>query len=184
MPELPDVEVFKQYLDATSLHQEIEDVDVRNRKILEDTSVQELGKGLNGRRLESTYRHGKYLFAQLDDDNWLMLHFGMTGKLKYFKVMEKEPEHDRLLLEFSNGYHLAYDCQRMLGHVALIEDAAAFIEEKELGPDALDDDFDFAAFKYVIPEVPGTYRWPMNKGDYSTLCFCSSARHFIAIGER
>lgn len=26
MPELPDVEVFKQYLDATSLYQTIEDV--------------------------------------------------------------------------------------------------------------------------------------------------------------
>jgi len=27
MPELPDVEVFKRYLDATSLHQKIEAVD-------------------------------------------------------------------------------------------------------------------------------------------------------------
>ena len=34
MPELPEVEIFKRYLDATSLHQRIDDVDVRNTYIL------------------------------------------------------------------------------------------------------------------------------------------------------
>jgi len=29
MPELPDVEIFKQYLDATALHQTIDAVDIR-----------------------------------------------------------------------------------------------------------------------------------------------------------
>jgi hypothetical protein len=28
MPELPDVSVFKKYLDSTSLHRKIEDVEV------------------------------------------------------------------------------------------------------------------------------------------------------------
>jgi formamidopyrimidine-DNA glycosylase len=34
MPELPDVEVFKRYMDATSSHQKIRSVGVRNEKIL------------------------------------------------------------------------------------------------------------------------------------------------------
>ena len=34
MPELPDVEVFRRYVNATSLHEKIKSVEVRNEKIL------------------------------------------------------------------------------------------------------------------------------------------------------
>ena len=139
MPELPDVEVFKRYLDATSLHQEIEEVDVRTRQLLENTSIRHLRRGLEGRRFESTRRHGKNLFAGLDDGDWLLLHFGMTGDLAYFKHIEDDPQYDRLLLTFANGYHLAYVSQRKLGELALIEGVDEFVEQKDLGPDALND---------------------------------------------
>jgi formamidopyrimidine-DNA glycosylase len=148
LPELPDVKVFEQYIDATSLHQKVEDVEIRSRQIL-GTSAQKLKAELKGRSFESTDRHGKHLFVQLDDGHWLMLHFGMTGDLKYFKDMEKDTPHDRLLLSFSNGY-LAYDSQRKLGEVELIEDIEQFVEERELGPDALDSDLDYAAFKQAL----------------------------------
>src|SRR5437016_1220947 len=51
MPELPDVEMFKRYLDATSLHQRIDDVDVRNAYILKNVTARELARGLKGRAL-------------------------------------------------------------------------------------------------------------------------------------
>jgi formamidopyrimidine-DNA glycosylase len=38
MPELPDVEIFKQYFDATSLHHEIEKVRVDSKRILKCSS--------------------------------------------------------------------------------------------------------------------------------------------------
>lgn len=91
-----------------------------------------------GRQFESTMRHGKYLLARLDDGPWLTLHFGMTGRLKYFKDVEKEPAHDRLLIGFRNGYRLAYDRQRKLGRVGLTDGPKIFVEERELGPDALE----------------------------------------------
>jgi len=157
MPELPDVEVFKQYLDATSLHQEIEEVDVRSRQVLEGSSVRSLQRGLEGRCFESTHRHGKNLFAGLDDGNWLLLHFGMTGDLAYFKHIEDDPRYDRLLITFVNGYHLAYVSQRKLGELALIESAEGFVERNELGPDALRD-LDLDTFKDLMAG-----RWAMAK---------------------
>ena len=71
MPELPEVEIFKRYLDATSLHQRIDDVDVRNTYILKETSARELARGLKGRRFESSRRHGKHLFVRADGKLWL-----------------------------------------------------------------------------------------------------------------
>jgi formamidopyrimidine-DNA glycosylase len=63
MPELPDVEVFKRYMDATSLHQKIRSVGVRNEKILGDVSAHTLQSTLKGHTFRITRRHGKNLFA-------------------------------------------------------------------------------------------------------------------------
>jgi formamidopyrimidine-DNA glycosylase len=96
---------------------------------------------LEGAELEDTARHGKYLFARLDRGRELVLHFGMTGFLKYFKNENAEPGHERLRLRLENGYSLVYDNQRLLGRVFLAQDRERFIREQELGPDALSVDF-------------------------------------------
>ena len=140
MPELPDVEVFRRYVNATALHQQIEDVDVRAPEMLKGVSPLRLRSRMLGHSLETTNRYGKYLFARLSGNGWLALHFGMTGFMAYFKDWLTISAHPRLVLSFSNGHHLAYDCQRKLGMVGLIEDPAAFVRRKGLGPDALEAD--------------------------------------------
>lgn len=146
MPELPDVEGFKRYLSETSLHKKIENVHVGSAKILRGISSRRLKQALRGRSMESTRRRGKHLFVALDDDRWLTLHFGMTGRLAYFKSLDDDPEHDRLRLDFENGYHLAFDDQRLFGRIGLIDDLEAFIASKKLGPDAMDSTLDEDAF--------------------------------------
>ena len=138
MPELPDVETFKQYFDATSLHQRIDNVDVRDAYILKGVSARELARGLKGHRFESSRRHGKHLFVRADGDLWLRLHFGMTGSLHYFKAEEQAPRHTRVLFVFANAHSLAFEDQRKFGEIGLIEDVNNFLKKRALGPDALD----------------------------------------------
>jgi len=125
MPELPDVENYKRYLDETALHQKIEDVAVGSPKILRGLSGPRLREALRGRQMQRSRRYGKHLLVALDDGTWLTLHFGMTGRLAYFKGLADDPRHDRLRFDFANGYHLAYLDQRMLGEVGLAENADA-----------------------------------------------------------
>ena len=61
----------------------------------------------------------------------------MTGFLRYFTDTKQEPPHVRLLIRFTNGGYLAFDCQRLFGEVTFVEDDAALINERKLGPDAL-----------------------------------------------
>jgi formamidopyrimidine-DNA glycosylase len=138
VPELPELEVFKRYIDSTSLHQDIEMVEVKNATILGGVSAGGLKRGLEGRKFESTRRHGKHLFVELDVGPWLLLHFGMTGGLRYYEDAVEEPTHARVLISFRNGYHLAFDDQRLFGKVDLIEDPDGYVEEHKLGPDPLD----------------------------------------------
>lgn len=145
MPELPDVETFRRYLDVTALHQRLTSVRVRSRRVLAGVSARRLAQTLASARFEATDRHGKYLFVHTDGAAVLVLHFGMTGYLEYEK--DRQPGgHDRVLFDFDNGYTLAYVCQRLLGRVALAESVADFAKAKGLGPDALRvDRDDFAA---------------------------------------
>ena len=136
MPELPDVEIFKRYLDATALHQKIVDIEVRANRMLKDILPKNFKDALKGKRFESTRRHGKYLFVELEKKH-MLIHFGMTGRLKYFKKASDDPEYDQVLFRFADGYHLACISKRKLGKIGLIDSPDAFIEEKGLGPDAL-----------------------------------------------
>lgn len=137
MPELPDVQVFKKYFDATSLHKKIVEVEQGDEGVLDQLSVRELDERLRGRTFTATRRHGKYLFGRFGEEGFLVMHFGMTGFLRAFKNEEKAPDHIAFLIRFEDGYRLAYDCRRRLGHISLTDSADRFIEEKELGPDAL-----------------------------------------------
>ncbi|MCE5215115.1 MAG: Fpg/Nei family DNA glycosylase [Methanobacterium sp.] len=139
MPELPSVEIFKRYFDSTSLKQEIDVVDIINPEILADVSEVELEDKLQGREFIESRRYGKYLFVHLDNNYSLILHFGMTGYLKYFKKMGSS--HIRLLICFKNGFKLAFDDMRKFGKVGLTKNQDLFIREKKLGPDALEIDY-------------------------------------------
>src|SRR5213079_2363278 len=127
MPELPDVETFRRYLNATSLHQRIIGVDVRSAHILKGVSARELVRRLKGRCFESSRRLGKHLFVRADGDLWLRLHFGMTGSLQYFKREERAPRHTRVLFAFANGHRLAFEDQRKFVEVGLLKNSDGFL---------------------------------------------------------
>ncbi|PYL77018.1 MAG: formamidopyrimidine-DNA glycosylase [Verrucomicrobia bacterium] len=138
MPELPDVETFKRYLDATSLHQPIKGVNVRSAYVLKGVSERELGRQLKGRSLERSCRHGKHLFVRTDGDLWLRLHFGMTGSLEYLRDQRQAPKDTRVLFGFANHSRLAFRDQRKFGEIGLLKDVDEFLRKRALGPDALD----------------------------------------------
>lgn len=136
MPELPDVEVYKKYLDATALHRRVSHVSVGNKRVLENIDPNTLQQRLARQRFEETHRHGKYLFVHLDH-GWLYLHFGMTGYLEFQESKAGKIEHERVGFDFDDGSHLGFSCQRMFGKLGLTESVEELLQEKNLGPDAL-----------------------------------------------
>lgn len=162
MPELPDVEYFKRYLDATALHHRIQRVHVQAPALLRGLSPQALGRRLHHQRLEGTHRHGKYLFATIDSCGWLVLHFGMTGRLSYFADASALPDYTRLLVDFDNGFHLAYTAPRKLGCIAVVDHPQAVVVEHRLGPDAMN--LDAESFRELARGRRGNIKsWLMNQ---------------------
>jgi len=150
MPELPDVEEFRKYIDATALYQPMAEVALSSPEMLGEVDRRWLPRRLKTACFEATRRHGKYLFLQTDTPWSLVLHFGMTGYPAYFKSRTDSPEHTRLLITFESGYHLAYVCQRKLGLIDVTDDPDDFSRRKELGPDPLADGLDEAEFAHLL----------------------------------
>jgi formamidopyrimidine-DNA glycosylase len=156
MPELPEVETFKRYLDSTSLHRRITNVEVRDAYVLKRVSAPGLARRLKGRRFESSHRHGKHLFVRAGDELWLRLHFGMTGSLQYLKHEGDAPRTARVIFRFSGDRRLSFDDQRKFGEIELIEDVDEFLQTRGLGPDALQ--IGLSQFKAIIGRHHGAVK--------------------------
>ena len=156
MPELPEVETFKRYLDSTSLHQRITGIEVRDAYVLKRVSPRELARRLKGRRFENSSRHGKHLFVRAGNEVWLRLHFGMTGWLQYLKRDEETPTTARVLFRFANNHRLAFDDQRKFGEIELIKNVDEFLQTRGIGPDALE--ITLPEFKVILGKHRGAVK--------------------------
>jgi formamidopyrimidine-DNA glycosylase len=156
MPELPEVEMFKRYLDNTSLHERITNVEVQDSYVLKHVSARELIRRLKGRWFESSRRHGKHLFVRAGDELWLRLHFGMTGSLEYLNHDEVAPKTARVIFRFSDNRRLAFDDQRKFGEIELINEVDEFLQIRGLGPDALD--VSLSLFKAIVGKHRGAVK--------------------------
>jgi len=117
-------------------------VKVEDERILRGTTPQGLGRRLKGEEFVDTDRRGKFMFVEVSSGGGLVLHFGMTGELQYYKRNGDAPAHRKVLFSFENGYALASICTRMLGQVGFTDEFDSFVDEKGLGPDALEGDID------------------------------------------
>lgn len=155
MPELPDVEVYRRYIDATSLHRRVARVFLREQLVV-DTNPQTIRRHLEGAELSTTRRHGKHLFMAAND-GWLHLHFGMTGYLDATSG-GKPPKHTELRIDFDDGCRLAYVNERKFGSIMWVERPEQFIAERGLGPDPYADDMTTGEFDESLGHRSGSIK--------------------------
>jgi formamidopyrimidine-DNA glycosylase len=135
VPELPDVEGFRRYLARHAQGRRIRGVDVPDRAIVRNRSVQALGRALAGSRFAEPERHGKWLIAPAGEVE-LLLHFGMTGELRWSPDSRDRHPHDRAIFLCDAG-ELRYNNMRRFGGIWLARDRAERNRVTgPLGPDA------------------------------------------------
>ncbi len=137
LPELPEVEAFKFYIEQ-SLLQEIKELDVRDRRFFV-TSIKDFRKKLIGNLFESVDRRGKFLIVNLQLYSLkLIFHFGMTGNLSYIKTGTPEEKYVRIIFLFNNGYELRLIDQRRFGKLYLVESVSQVKTIRNMGPEPLE----------------------------------------------
>ncbi|SDK77229.1 formamidopyrimidine-DNA glycosylase [Catalinimonas alkaloidigena] len=136
MPELPEVEWLRRYAEETALQLPIEEVLIEpGYEARLAVAPEAMRAALVRQAFVATDRIGKYLFLHLDSGTVLMMHFGMTGWLQYYR--DEPPRFARFQLEFENGYRLALTDPRKFARLDLTDSVEGYRQKKKLSHDAL-----------------------------------------------
>lgn len=124
LPELPEVETVVRSIAPYIAGQRIEHVDLRLPRIFK-------GEQPIGRTILDVTRFGKFIVMPLAPGGFLVVHLGMTGKLRWNAPREK---HTHVIFTLEGG-ELSYTDARTFGRVECSEELPERLAR--LGPDAL-----------------------------------------------
>ena len=141
MPELPEVETVRSGLEPLLMNRNITAVTCFRQQLrypLPDLS------GLVGERIIAVSRRSKYLLFQLDSDQLLVWHLGMTGQFHMLSTASEKGSHEHVRIDLTDGQSLRYRDARRFGYAGLIH-ADQLLSHPwfaRLGPEPLSVDFD------------------------------------------
>ncbi|HEU4620034.1 MAG TPA: bifunctional DNA-formamidopyrimidine glycosylase/DNA-(apurinic or apyrimidinic site) lyase [Gammaproteobacteria bacterium] len=135
MPELPEVETTRRGLEPLVVGRSIERVEVREPRLRWPVE-KALGSRLAGRLVTAVGRRGKYLLLTTDDGT-LLVHLGMSGRLRYHSTPPPPDKHDHVDLLFAGGAVLRFRDPRRFGslHFSAAPERHALL--RDLGPEPL-----------------------------------------------
>lgn len=150
MPELPEVETVRRGLAPVMEGQVILQARV-NRPDLRWPFPPDMAARLSGRQVTALRRRSKYILADLDSGESLLIHLGMSGRMlvsgdplgRFVHDHPASEKHDHVVLEMANGARITFNDPRRFGAMDLLNTATA--ERHKLlaliGPEPLGNDF-------------------------------------------
>lgn len=132
MPELPEVETVRRGLLPAMENTVIRAARV-NREGLRWPFPPGMAERLSGARVQGLRRRSKYIIADLDTGESLLIHLGMSGRMRVsgeglglFHHAHPAPEkHDHVVLEMANGARVTFNDARRFGVMDMIATAKA-----------------------------------------------------------
>lgn len=159
MPELPEVETVRRGLAPVMEGQVIARVEV-NRADLRWPFPARMEERLTGRRVERLRRRSKYILADLDSGETLLIHLGMSGRMTVsgdplgrFVHDHPAPEkHDHVVFHMQGGARITFNDPRRFGAMDLMPTAEAEAHKLlvSLGPEPLGNEFSDAYLRQAF----------------------------------
>jgi formamidopyrimidine-DNA glycosylase len=150
VPELPEVETVRRGLEPAMVGARLDAVEQR-RPDLRFPFPERFTERLTGRRVEALRRRAKYLIADLDGADLLVMHLGMSGSFRIEQARgtipvagAKNSQHDHVAFDLSTGVRIVYNDPRRFGFMQLIPrpEFSAHPLFNNIGIEPLGDEFD------------------------------------------
>jgi formamidopyrimidine-DNA glycosylase len=154
MPELPEVETVRRGLAPHLEGATLAKVEQR-RPDLRFPLPKNFVKRLTGAKVERLERRAKYLRAELDTGETLVIHLGMTGRFlvegpqperpgRFHRGADEDPKHTHVVFETDRGARIAFNDARRFGFMDLIPTGELETHPwfAGLGPEPLGNGFD------------------------------------------
>jgi len=197
MPEVPEMEIYKNYLNEWVKDKKINKVNVLRAKSV-NLECAEFSKAVIGKQIKGISRRGKYLIFHLNDAHFLLTHMMLDGRLFFLTIDTKNLQQNEVsqgetlqseILEssaedlkqrfkelpgkasvvfgLSDGSVLFF-CALTLGYLHYLEEDQLENKLRELGNDPLDPNFNAQDFSQLLEGKRGMIKpWLMNPKNIS-----------------
>jgi len=155
MPELPDLEVIREYLVPRLPGATITSATVRRPIIVRNLLGDDFAGHVTGRAFADVRRRGKFLLLGLDDGTALVINPMLAGRLRYGEPLKKDRVRDALVLRLDDGRELRYHDAEDMGKIYLTLDLGQVPTFVDLGPEANDPDLSLDIFLQRLRRHPG-----------------------------
>jgi formamidopyrimidine-DNA glycosylase len=140
MPELPEVQTIVNDLNAVDLiGVPIKAATVFWARTIAEPSPRLFCKRLKGRRFTAIRRRGKHLVFETDDEQTMLLHLRMSGRLHLVAATAPRIKHEHVIIQFNDNRQLRFHDTRKFGRIHLNNDPTRILAR--LGPEPLEKDF-------------------------------------------
>jgi formamidopyrimidine-DNA glycosylase len=139
MPELPEVETIARGLDPVLRGRRVEAVwgSGLPLHLNRPVDLRALRAVAAGRAIERVRRRGKYLLIDLHQDRGVLVHLGMTGRLRVQAASAPRAPHTHVVFGLAGGDELRFADARRFGWVEAGAPLAGVAALTALGPDPL-----------------------------------------------
>jgi formamidopyrimidine-DNA glycosylase len=165
MPELPEVETVKRGLRSTLEGRKFTYVETR-RGDLRIPFPKDFENRLTSRRVQRLWRRAKYIMADLDGGETLVIHLGMSGRITVYTKSNGRPlmdyattcgeigrgKHDHVVFDTDAPARIVFTDHRRFGLMTIVETASLESHKlfKDLGVEPLSKQFDAEYLKEAL----------------------------------
>ena len=146
MPELPDLEVIREYLGPRLAGVTIASAEVRRPLVVRNLLGGELAAHLVGCCFASVGRRGKFLLLELEGGLTLVINPMLAGRIRYGEPLQRPRVRDALVLGLGDGHELRYHDAADMGKVYLARDLDQVPAFAGQGPEATDPELTLDVF--------------------------------------
>ena len=165
MPELPEVEIVRQSLDKNIKQKRVKKVIVRNSN-LRIKLPSNFKKILENKIIQNVSRFSKYLILNLSNDEFCIIHLGMSGTIHLIKNKQKDiltnlsfynspllpKKHNHIEIIFDK-FRIIFNDPRRFGFFQIIKTSDNLRKRfLHLGPEPFDKKFNIDYFQNFIRE--------------------------------
>ena len=150
MPELPEVETVRRGLEPAMDGRVILHADVR-RPDLRWPFPPRMAERLTGARVLRLRRRSKYLLVDLDREETLLIHLGMSGRMtvsgdipgSFHRTLQPLEKHDHVVFDMEGGGRIVFNDARRFGAMDLLPTGSESTHRllSTLGPEPLGNAF-------------------------------------------
>ena len=150
MPELPEVETVTNQIRPNLIGRRFLSVKFSDKSLRYNTPKSRFDLVLNS-KIEKVVRRAKYIQIFLANSNILILHLGMSGRIKFHQGNQEAEKHDHIIARLDSNQDFVFNDPRRFGMFDVTNQNELLESKyfKDLGPEALADDFN-ANYLYEV----------------------------------